>query len=62
MLLAATTEAGIPPVICTLLLVATIVLFVIGITEALRITSVTGSRYGALVGFLISLVLYVVLC
>ena len=60
MLLANDLET-LPPVICTLLLVAVIILFVLGLLELVGRTYV-GRRWSAVVGFVIALVLYVVLC
>lgn len=62
MLLLAADHAGVPSIICTLLLIATIIAFIVGVVEALGAHRFTGSRYGALIAAAILLVIYVVLC
>ena len=63
MILAATAAAaGIPPIICTILLIATIIAFIIGLVEVLGIRTFSGSRFGTLIVAVILLVVYVVLC
>lgn len=61
MLLAATT-AGVPAIICTLLLIATIIAFILGFAEALGLTRYTGSKFGTLVLAVVLLVVLIVLC
>lgn len=60
--LAAAAGVAVPPVVCTLLLIAVIILGILGFVELIGLRSFTGNRYGLLVGFVIALVLYVVLC
>lgn len=68
MLLAASHAAtGIPPIICTILLIATVVAFILGLLEALGFYSLRGAatgngRFGTLVVAVILLVVYVILC
>ena len=62
LLAAAAGAAGIPPIICTILLIATIIAFIIGLVEALGIRTFSGSRFGTLIVAVVLLVIYVVLC
>ena len=67
MLLAATDTTGIPPIICTILLIATVIAFILGLLEALGFYSLRGvstgnGRFGTLVVAVILLVVYVILC
>lgn len=61
MLLAQAAAEG-TGILCTILLIATIIAFIVGIVEALGLKNFTGSRFGALVVAAILLVVYVVLC
>lgn len=51
-----------PPVLCTVLLVAVILLAIFALIEVIGLRTFTGQRYGLLVGFIVALVLYIVLC
>lgn len=67
MLLAAATTAGIPPIICTILLIATVIAFILGLAEALGAYSFRGNvvgngRFGTLVVAVILLVIYILAC
>lgn len=65
MLLAATDTANditLPPVICTLLFIAVLILFVLALLEIFNVRHFLATRYGACIGFVIGLILYVVLC
>lgn len=68
MLLAATEgAAGVPSIICTLLLIATIIAFILGLAEVLGFYSVGGTRtgggrFGTIVIAVVLLVVYLVLC
>ncbi|MEO6205032.1 MAG: hypothetical protein ABIO67_06590 [Mycobacteriales bacterium] len=67
MLAAAAGTAGIPPIICTILLIATVIAFILGLLEVLGVyalgTERSGnSRFGTLVVALILLVVYVIAC
>jgi hypothetical protein len=62
MLAYADTTTGIPPVVCTLLWIAVVVLFIVGLLEAIPVTRFTGSRFGCLIAAVVALVLLVVLC
>ncbi len=57
---------GVPDIVCTLLLIFTIIALVLGALEALGIFSlgsrVGNSRFGTLVVGIILLIVYVVLC
>lgn len=66
-LAATASTAGIPPIICTILLIATVIAFILGLVEALGIYSLGGvrtgnSRFGTLVVAIILLVVYVIAC
>lgn len=60
---AATDHSGI---LCTVLLIATIIAFVLGLAEALGITNFVGrvgnGRYGTLVLAVVLLVVYLIVC
>jgi hypothetical protein len=56
------TAAGLPPIICTLLLIFTIIALVLGFVELLGFRRFTGNRFGALIVGIVLLVIYVVLC
>lgn len=62
MLLAATTQAQTPEIICTLLLISVIVLFIAGLCQAIGLAHLAASRYSILIAAVIALVLYIVLC
>lgn len=68
MLLAVSEAAtGVPSIICTLLLIATVVAFLLGLLEVLGLYSVGGTRagngrFGTLVVAVILLIIYVVIC
>lgn len=54
-------------ILCTILLIATIIAFIVGLAEVLGVyslggTRVGGSRFSALVVAVILLVIYIVLC
>lgn len=64
---AAAGTAGIPPIICTLLLIATVIAFIIGLAEVLGLFSLGGTRtgngrFGTLVVAVILLVVYIIAC
>ena len=62
-LAAVATTSGIPPILCTILLIATIIAFVLGLAEALGLhTFRTGQRFGSLIVAVVLLVVYVVIC
>lgn len=65
-MLAAATTTGMPPIICTILLIATIIAFIIGFAELLGIFAAGWSartgRFGTLVIAVILLVIYIVAC
>lgn len=64
MLAAAATAEG-TGLLCSLLLIATIIAFILGFCEALGITRFTGAgntRFGTLVLAVILLVVYLVVC
>ena len=66
-LLAATSTAEGTGLLCTILLVATIIAFILGLAEVLGFYSVGGartggSRFGAIVVAVILLVIYLVVC
>jgi len=63
----ASTNAGIPPIICTILLIATVIAFILGLAEVLGFYSIRGNvtgngRFGTLVVAVILLVVYVLAC
>ena len=65
--LAAESTTGIPPIICTILLIATVIAFILGLAEALGFFSVRGTvtgngRFGTLVVAVVLLVVYVIVC
>lgn len=67
LLAAAETATGVPAIICTLLLIATVVAFFLGLLEVLGVYSLGGSRagagrFGTLVVAAILLIVYVILC
>lgn len=63
MLLAAVAgTTAIPPIICTILLIATIIALIVGLAEVFGLRTFTGSRYGALLVFVVLLVVYIVIC
>ena len=66
-LAAAAGVTGIPPIICTILLIATIIAFILGLLEAVGVYAVGSARvgngrFGTLVVAVILLVVYIVLC
>lgn len=67
MLLAETvTTTGVPAIICTILLIATVIAFILGLAEALGLYSIRGasgnSRFATLVVAVVLLVIYVIVC
>lgn len=67
LLAAAAETTGVPSIICTILLIATIIAFILGLAEVLGIYSFRGARTGngrfaGLVVALVLLVIYIVLC
>lgn len=68
MLLAEVTKNanGVPDIICTILLIATVIAFVLGLAEALGVFSlgerVGNARFGTLVVAVVLLIVYVILC
>lgn len=63
MLLAATTATGGAGILCTILLVATVIALIVGLAELLGFFSTgIGGRFGALVVAVILLVVYVIVC
>lgn len=58
----AAATASVPPVLCTLLLIAVIILGILALLEIIGVRSFSGSRFGMLIGFIIALVVYVVIC
>lgn len=66
-LAAESSTGGIPPIICTILLIATVIAFILGLAEALGFYSVRGNvtgngRFGTLVVAVVLLVVYVIVC
>lgn len=62
----ASNANGVPTIICTLLLIATIIAFILGLAQALGV-AIPGnrlgtSRFGVLLVAVILLVVYIVLC
>lgn len=60
-------STGIPAIICTLLLVVTVIAFLLGLLEVLGVYSVGGTRagtgrFGTLVLAVILLIIYVIIC
>jgi hypothetical protein len=64
LLAAVDTAHGVPPILCTILLIATIIAFILGLAEALGFYSLPGGaqRFSSIVVAVILLVVYVVLC
>lgn len=67
MLLATAGTTSIPPIICTILLIATVIAFIIGLAEVLGLYSFGGARtgggrFGGLVVAVILLVVYIIAC
>lgn len=61
--LAATGTAGGAGILCTILLIATVIAFIIGLAELLGFYSTgVGGRYGALVLSIVLLVVYLIVC
>lgn len=60
-------NTGVPPIICTILLIATVIAFILGLLEVLGLYTLgavrggTG-RFGSLVVAIILLVVYVIAC
>lgn len=61
MLLAQAAAEG-EGILCTLLLIGTIIAFIVGLAEVLGFWRATGTRFGALVVAVILLVVYVLVC
>lgn len=62
-LLAATGTAGGAGILCTILLIATVIAVIIGLAEVLGLYSTgVGGRFGALVVAVILLVVYFIVC
>lgn len=64
MLLAQAAAEG-TGILCTILLIATIIAFIIGLAEALGVVNLTGGRagrFGTLVVAVVLLVIYLVVC
>lgn len=61
------TNGGVPPIICTILLIATVIAFILGLLEVLGVYTLGGvragaGRFGSLVVAIILLVVYVIAC
>jgi hypothetical protein len=65
-MLAVATTTGIPPIICTILLIATVIAFILGFAELLGLFALGWSgrtaRFHTLVLAVILLVIYVLAC
>lgn len=65
MILAAAATSG-TGILCTILLIATIIAFVVGLAEAIGVTHLTGrvgnGRFGTLLIAVVLLVVYLVVC
>lgn len=64
MLLAQSAAEG-TGLLCTLLLIATVIAFIVGVAQALGVLgarSTPGGRYGALVLAVVFLVIYILVC
>lgn len=61
----AADSGTLPPIICTILLIATVIAFIIGLAELLglfALRSFGGTRFGSLIVAIILLVVYVIAC
>lgn len=62
-LLAATAASGGVGILCTILLIATVIAVIVGLAEVLGLFSTgVGGRFGALVVAVILLVVYLIVC